>query len=298
MAFWSHSHISWARFSQPYCSSSSVKMYSINTNFNSITHQTYPILFPIDDEPPPEPAPPEIPPRAQSLLATIAKKLSSHTLSHSLKAQEAVDVKHEEFIPQNQQGKCKYWIHSTKLAIHTMQISTASKSINSMCGYSRLDRRSMCSVVCGRASQLLPANRCTELDLLTFTFVVSGNMGITRWATFLRACAWAESMDSINLCRLNVIHVLKQIGWQMECSSEICDYGLSAQNNTAKSSFLSSPVLHVDLVVHHRTNWPGLMYASRPIYYITPTDKSGEQISSACFFHVRCYLGRVCVCRM
>lgn len=60
----------------------------------------------IDDEPPPEPAPPEVPPRAHSLLATIAKKLSSHTLSHTLKAQEAaVDVKHEEFIPQNQHGK-------------------------------------------------------------------------------------------------------------------------------------------------------------------------------------------------
>lgn len=82
-------------------------MYS-NMNFTSTTHHTYPILCPIDDEPPPEPAPPEIPPRAQSLLATIAKKLSSHTLSHSLKAQEAVDVKHEEFIPQNQQGKSKY----------------------------------------------------------------------------------------------------------------------------------------------------------------------------------------------
>lgn len=66
----------------------------------------------LDDDPPPEPAPPEVPPRAHSLLATIAKKLSSHTLSHTLKAQEAVDVKHEEFIPQNQHGKC--------LTLHTL----------------------------------------------------------------------------------------------------------------------------------------------------------------------------------
>lgn len=54
-----------------------------------------------DEDPPPEPAPPEIPPRAQSLLATLTKKLSSHTL----KTSETGDIKHEEFIPQNQQGK-------------------------------------------------------------------------------------------------------------------------------------------------------------------------------------------------
>lgn len=54
-----------------------------------------------DDDPPPEPAPPEIPPRAQSLLATLTKKLSSYTL----KTIETGDIKHEEFIPQNQQGK-------------------------------------------------------------------------------------------------------------------------------------------------------------------------------------------------
>lgn len=53
-----------------------------------------------EDEPPPEPAPPEIPPRAQSLLHSI-KKLSSHTI----KIDESGDLKHEEFIPQNQQGK-------------------------------------------------------------------------------------------------------------------------------------------------------------------------------------------------
>lgn len=52
-------------------------------------------------EPPPEPAPPEIPPRAQSLLASLTKKLSSYTL----KTNETGDMKHEEFIPQNQQGK-------------------------------------------------------------------------------------------------------------------------------------------------------------------------------------------------
>lgn len=51
-----------------------------------------------EDEPPPEPAPPEIPPRAQSLLASI-KKLSSHTI----KVDDSGDLKHEEFIPQNQQ---------------------------------------------------------------------------------------------------------------------------------------------------------------------------------------------------
>lgn len=51
-----------------------------------------------DDDPPPEPAPPEIPPRAQSLLASI-KKLSSHTI----KVDDSGDLKHEEFIPQNQQ---------------------------------------------------------------------------------------------------------------------------------------------------------------------------------------------------
>lgn len=56
-----------------------------------------------DDDPPPEPAPPEIPPRAQSLLASI-KKLSSHTI----KVDDSGDLKHEEFIPQNQHhGKYK-----------------------------------------------------------------------------------------------------------------------------------------------------------------------------------------------
>lgn len=55
----------------------------------------------VDYEPPPEPAPPEIPPRAQSLLTALTKKLSSHTL----KVSEMGDMKHEEFIPQNQQGK-------------------------------------------------------------------------------------------------------------------------------------------------------------------------------------------------
>lgn len=58
-------------------------------------------LFFKDEDPPPEPAPPEIPPRAQSLLATLTKKLSSYTL----KTNETGDIKHEEFIPQNQQGK-------------------------------------------------------------------------------------------------------------------------------------------------------------------------------------------------
>lgn len=55
----------------------------------------------VDYEPPPEPAPPEIPPRAQSLLTSLTKKLSSHTM----KVSETGDLKHEEFIPQNQQGK-------------------------------------------------------------------------------------------------------------------------------------------------------------------------------------------------
>lgn len=52
-------------------------------------------------EPPPDPAPPEIPPRAQSLLASLTKKLSNYTL----KTNETGDMKHEEFIPQHQQGK-------------------------------------------------------------------------------------------------------------------------------------------------------------------------------------------------
>lgn len=55
----------------------------------------------VDYEPPPEPAPPEIPPRAQSLLTSLTKKLSSNTL----KVGETGDLKHEEFIPQNQQGE-------------------------------------------------------------------------------------------------------------------------------------------------------------------------------------------------
>lgn len=57
----------------------------------------------VDYEPPPEPAPPEIPPRAQSLLASLTKKLSSHTLKTNESG--TGDMKHEEFIPQNQQGK-------------------------------------------------------------------------------------------------------------------------------------------------------------------------------------------------
>lgn len=57
----------------------------------------------LDYEPPPEPAPPEIPPRAQSLLASLTKKLSSHTLK--INETGTGDMKHEEFIPQNQQGK-------------------------------------------------------------------------------------------------------------------------------------------------------------------------------------------------
>lgn len=51
-----------------------------------------------DDEPPPEPAPPEVPPRAHSLLTTI-KKGSTQTI----RIDETGDLKHEQFIPANQQ---------------------------------------------------------------------------------------------------------------------------------------------------------------------------------------------------
>lgn len=71
-------------------------------NFKCISFFSLPITRnSAEYEPPPDPAPPEIPPRAQSLLASLTKKLSNYTL----KTNETGDMKHEEFIPQHQQGK-------------------------------------------------------------------------------------------------------------------------------------------------------------------------------------------------
>lgn len=59
----------------------------------------------LHSEPPPEPAPPEIPPRTQSLLTSLRKKSD-----YQLKFEDnALDQKHEQFIPASQIGKYPYF---------------------------------------------------------------------------------------------------------------------------------------------------------------------------------------------
>lgn len=71
--------------------------YFVCENYNSMQANS---PADMEGEPPPEPAPPEVPPRAHSLQT----KSSIKTRPVILTIDKNGDQKHEEYIPQNQQG--------------------------------------------------------------------------------------------------------------------------------------------------------------------------------------------------